>query len=219
MRYEEWEGFYKKIREDLGISEEADREAARLLDTLVEPPELERLEGRIREREVALFGAGPSLEEMKAVPSGVRISADGATSFLMERDIVPDIIVTDLDGRIEDLVSANERGSLVVVHAHGDNAKLIERHAKKFERPLGTTQTRPFGNLLNFGGFTDGDRAAYLAEHFGASRIDLYGMDFGTQIGKYSFSMSSERKLKKLEWGRVLIEHLTKEGRSEIRRS
>lgn len=217
MRYEEWEGFYRQIRKDLGISEEDDKKAASLLNALIDPPDPRRLEKMIEGEEVAIFGAGPSLEEIEETPEGVRIAADGATSFLLETEVVPDIIATDLDGRVNDLLSANRKGSIVVLHAHGDNASLIERHAKDFKEPFGTTQAKPFGNLLNFGGFTDGDRAAYLAEHFSASRITLYGMDFGTEVGRYSFSEPSERKRKKLRWGKILIEHLAKQGSSEIR--
>ena len=51
---------------------------------------------------------------------------------------------------------------------------------------LGTTQAQPVGNVYNFGGFTDGDRAIFLAVALNASEITLAGMDFGTTVTKYS---------------------------------
>ena len=51
---------------------------------------------------------------------------------------------------------------------------------------MGTTQAQPIGNLYNFGGFTDGDRALFLAVALGASQITLAGMDFGDIVTKYS---------------------------------
>ena len=55
-----------------------------------------------------------------------------------------------------------------------------------FNNVLGTTQAQPIGNLYNFGGFTDGDRAIFLTVALGASEIILAGMDFGTKVTKYS---------------------------------
>ena len=41
-------------------------------------------------------------------------------------------------------------------------------------------------HLYNFGGFTDGDRAMFLAIELGAREMVLAGMDFGTVVTKYS---------------------------------
>ena len=38
----------------------------------------------------------------------------------------------------------------------------------------------------NFGGFTDGDRAVFLAVQLGAKKLILAGMDFGKVVSKYS---------------------------------
>ena len=56
---------------------------------------------------------------------------------------------------------------------------------------MATTQSAPFGEVHNFGGFTDGDRCVFLADHFAATRIILCGFNF-TEVGKYSFSSSDE---------------------------
>ena len=67
------------------------------------------------------------------------------------------------------------------------------------ERVIGTTQVEPFGKLYNFGGFTDGDRAAFMAHELGAGKIYLAGMNLGTEIGRYSRNKNRKRKLIKLE--------------------
>lgn len=202
---------------DFGYSGERDEEAARILNRFVKRPDLESLKRMINGRQVAVLGAGPSLEEVSEIPEDTKIAADGATSFLLEKKVLPDIIVTDLDGRIEDLITANERGSIVIIHAHGDNIALIEEYAGDFKKVIGTTQSKPFGNLSNFGGFTDGDRAVFLAEHFGAEEIVLYGMDFNKKAGRYSFTPNSEIKRKKLSWAERLISYLMENGSANIR--
>ena len=57
----------------------------------------------------------------------------------------------------------------MVVHAHGDNIEKIHL-VKNFKNCIGTTQTKSFGKLHNFGGFTDGDRCVFLANHFKAKK-------------------------------------------------
>jgi hypothetical protein len=66
---------------------------------------------------------------------------------------------------------------------------------------VGTTQSVPFDRIYNFGGFTDGDRAALIAKKFGARKIRLYGFNFEKADNKI--------KLKKLKWAKRILE---KEG-------
>ena len=51
-----------------------------------------------------------------------------------------------------------------------------------------------------------------------AKKIVLFGMDFGNRIGKFSETKKSEReiKLKKLRWGRSLLEWLSNFTDSEL---
>ncbi len=213
MLLQEWLRIYREICEEFGFSEQLDREAALLLRELVKhPAPVERLEALISGRRVNVFGAGPSLEALEALPPGTAIACDGATSFLMERSKVPEVIVTDLDGRVEDVVRASRLGSVVVVHAHADNLEALRRHVPELRNVVPTTQTEPPEGLYNFGGFTDGDRAVFLAHELGAREINLYGMDFGTRVGRYSFSEASERKLRKLRWGERLVRMLEERG-------
>ncbi|HXW99032.1 MAG TPA: 6-hydroxymethylpterin diphosphokinase MptE-like protein, partial [Methanomicrobiales archaeon] len=82
----------------------------------------------------------------------------------------------DLDGATCDFIRMNEAGTVIVVHAHGDNIPLIRRWVPGFPGPLvGTTQSRPFGMIHNFGGFSDGDRAVFLAHALGAADVLLAG--------------------------------------------
>ncbi len=199
MDYRSWEPWYEAIREAFGYSLEADRRAAELLDELLADYDLSsalaRAEEALRDRRVVVFGAGPNLEDHIAVLSGALrapgltvMAADGATRGLLEAGLRPDIITTDLDGDIEALREANRAGSLVVIHAHGDNMPALLAHARSFRNglTLGTCQTEPVGRVMNFGGFTDGDRAVFMAFHLGADRVLLAGWHFGGLVGRFS---------------------------------
>ncbi len=210
MNWDQWQPLHKEISQDFGFSLERDRKTAILLNTFLDAPDLKRLKKTFRNKDVNIFGAGPSLTEIKRIPSGTIVAADGVTNYLLELDTTPDIIVTDLDGKIDDILLANRVGSVVFLHAHGDNKELVSRYAKKFRDLYGTTQVKPFGKLLNFGGFTDGDRAVYIAEHFKPKKISLHGMDFDKNPGKYSFTQPEmfEVKMRKLKWAKRLIAFL-----------
>jgi len=147
----------------------------------------------------------------------ITITADGVTTAFVEKDIIPDVVVTDLDGKISDQIAANKKGSIAIIHAHGDNIDKIIKYVPKFKgNIIGTTQTDPsiFDNIHNFGGFTDGDRCVFLSDHFKAKKIYLSSFDYENKIGKYSFSKNKNKikKLKKLKWCRCLIEELRKEN-------
>jgi uncharacterized Rossmann fold enzyme len=226
MIFEEWELIYRRITKDFNFQEENDIKSAALLSKILNKKKLfsiKKLDKLISNNEIIIFGAGHSLDSTilsheKEFDDKIKIAADGATSALLKNNILPDIIVTDLDGKIQDLIEANLKGSITIIHAHGDNIKNIEKFVLNFkEKIIGTTQTnpKPFENIYNFGGFTDGDRAVYLADHFNAKRIYLAGFDFDGKIGKYSFTDKSSIKLKqkKLKWCKYLIDLLKKTNR------
>ena len=211
MRWEVWKPWYERIVEELRLDRDEDVLAARLIDEILPKPRIGDLARIIEKRECIVFGSGPSLDvdleklEKAGYLDKVLISADGATSAVMHYRN-PDVIVTDLDGRVEDQLMAWERGAWMVVHAHGDNIEAVLRVVPKMsERVIGSTQVKPFGKLFNFGGFTDGDRGAFLAHELGASKIYLAGMDFGPKLGKYSFSKNPSRTLAKLRIGKGLF--------------
>ena len=197
MEFGLWEKYYTEILEDFGFSRENDEESAKLLDEILSTEgclildDLSRIVG-FSDRFI-IFGAGPSLKEhVKMLKENydlrnyVLVAADGATTALIEQKIAPDIVATDLDGNLDDILLANVRGANVVIHAHGDNIDKIAGLTHFFTSVLGTTQAQPVGNLYNFGGFTDGDRAMFLAVALGASQMILAGMDFGDVVTRYS---------------------------------
>ena len=212
MDYNEWEKYYNQILLDFGFSKKGDEKSAVLLSELLMKKKLgtpKDLVNMISGKNVYVFGAGNSLQDdVKKVrkEKGVFISADPATSLLMEKNIIPDIIITDLDGVVEDQIAANKEGAIVVVHAHGNNMDKLKQHIPMFDgRLIGTAQSKPFDNIYNFGGFTDGDRAVCIADCFGAKKIFLAGFDF-ENVGKYS--KSKELKMKKLKWAKRIIEKI-----------
>ena len=227
MFYKDWEPIYRKIAKDLYIQKENDKQAAEILNQLLQNNKnftLKKFKEIINDKVVVIFGAGPSLESslishIKEISNMVKISADGATSALIQNDIQPDIIVTDLDGKISDQLKANSEGSIAIIHAHGDNIDHLKKYVPKFEgKIIGTTQIDPgpFENLNNFGGFSDGDRAIFLADYFHAKKIYLIGFDFDGKIGKFSYPHKKDKgqKLKKLQWCKHLIDILKKDNQN-----
>ena len=225
MFYKDWKPIYEKIAKDLNITKDADKQAANILNELLKNNKQnskKKLKDVLKGKEVVIFGAGPSLESSlnsnkDNLTHKIKISADGATSALTQNDILPDIIVTDLDGKISDQINANSKGSITVIHAHGDNIVKIKKFVPKFKGYIiGSTQIdpSPYENVDNFGGFTDGDRAIFLADNFKAKMIYLVGFDFEGKIGRYSFSEKKDRnlKFKKLKWCKYLIELLKKDN-------
>jgi len=222
MDYTKWDITYKEIAKDLGLNIKQDLQAATILEKRLQTYPLTKvlsvLQPFLYQKNVVIFGAGPSLEKniLKHRPfieKANTIAADGATSALLKYHIKPDIITTDLDGYLPDQITANKNGSILIVHAHGDNIKKINKHFTSFKGVLiGSTQINPahFPLLFNVGGFTDGDRAVYLADHYQANTISLIGFDFNGSIGEYSYAKKKDqlRKKQKLKWCQHLLEKL-----------
>lgn len=201
MRYEDWKPFYDAIREDFGYSRDADERSARFLDDSLDGFDTDRLDSLFGDEKVAVAGNAPSLEPSRLPDDAVVVAADGAAERLAEAGVSPDVVVTDLDGAPQHAAEASS-DTVAVVHAHGDNRDALEGWLPEFEtgNVVGTTQTRPFGVLHNFGGFTDGDRAAFLADAFDVSAVELYGFDFDAAAGE---------KRRKLRWAYRLLRALS----------
>ena len=204
MQFATWEPIYLAILDDFGFSMSGDEDAARLLVELLSGLGncLSAADALVRGRSVVVFGNAPSLDreldDLQRTDS-VFLAADGATAVLLRQGILPDIIVTDLDGSFPDILKANREGSIAVVHAHGDNLDALSRYVPLLEGVIGTTQCRPPEGLYNFGGFTDGDRCVFLAKELGAASIKLVGFD-------YEDDSVTPRKRRKLAWAKRLID-------------
>ena len=217
-----WKEKYFSILKELNYSEKKDKESAAILDSILKKTDtIEKIRELIQGKTVFVIGSGPSLSiaipKLKKLKKSIKIAADSSLKPLIDNGIIPDIIVTDLDGNEDAIKKISKTKSIFVIHAHGDNIEKLQM-VKKMKNCIGTTQTNPFNKIQNFGGFTDGDRGVFLANHFDAKKIILFGMDFGNQIGKFSNTKRSDReiKLKKLEIGKDLLIWLSTITKSEL---
>ena len=235
MDLEAWMEIYADIVDDLALSPEEDLKASEELSELLlqntrldlDQMVLRNLKSLINGRDCLVFGTSSGLEstlmlafnemeEWVRDENKVLIAADGAASILLSLEVVPDVIVTDMDGGVEDQLTCERMGSIILVHAHGDNMDVIRRTVPRMSgRVLGTTQIKNDGipHLLNFGGFTDGDRAVMIADEMGAKSILLIGFDLeipGDKVldggrRKWLESEQIKRKKKKLAWAKRII--------------
>jgi hypothetical protein len=217
-----WEKRYFSILKELNYTEKKDKESAAILDSILKKTDtIEKIREIIQGKTVFVIGSGPSLSsaipKLKKLKKSIKIAADSSLKPLIDNGIIPDIIVTDLDGNEDAIKKISKTKSIFVIHAHGDNIEKLQM-VKKMKNCIGTTQTNPFNKIQNFGGFTDGDRGVFLASHFDAKKIILFGMDFGNQVGKFSNTKRSDReiKLKKLEIGKDLLIWLSTITKSEL---
>jgi uncharacterized Rossmann fold enzyme len=211
MDLEVWEPFYRQILEDFGFSRAEDEKVARELDEGLGGRRAgdDELQSLLEGQEVTVAGNGPNLAAEIDRARGVLVTADEATTVVLGRGLRPAIVVTDLDGIVQDQVKANDAGAIAVVHGHGDNGPAVRKWGPLFAgRTVATTQARPTGSLRNFGGFTDGDRAVFLADHFGAARIHFIGFDFEHPSPKDDDPRTKQRKL---DWAYILLASLGRE--------
>lgn len=201
-----WEPFYRAIRRDFGYSAADDRATARRLAAQLADADgaMERLADRLADRSVVVAGAGPGLErDLAGVGDAAVVAADAAVPRVRDAGVAVAVAVTDLDGAPEQCAALSREGTPVAVHGHGDNAAAVDDHLPAFDTDLvvGTTQTRPEAPLVNHGGFTDGDRAAYLADACGAASLSLAGFDLRDT------AVDAEKRWK-LAWAERLLGHL-----------
>jgi len=103
-----WESKYKKILKDFGYSRKEDTQSCKLLDSLLPiKTSIVKIRDLIENKPVFVVGAGPSLPScisiLKKYKKITKIIADGATRAIIENNLKPDIVVTDLDGDIKSL--------------------------------------------------------------------------------------------------------------------
>ena len=241
--FEEFKEYYFKIINDFKFDYQEDCKARDYLSEIfIKKNDNWDLENVIKslnrqiisKPEIIIYGCGPSLEETVDTilkKKGrlyfnrfINLAADGASVLLRKRHIKINAIFTDLDG-----ITKREfnYANFNIIHAHGDNIdKLIqfEKNILRFQNIIGTTQVEPLENVLNPGGFTDGDRILYFIHKLIKPLQKLYfiGMDFDNIIGKYSKLNlkknleGTKRKIKKLRYGIELLEWIKTRIKNEV---
>lgn len=197
-----WEARYREISRRFRFSPRSERLAPAVLSSLLgeDYVRFDCLEEMFRGARVAVvgpmwLGRGPDADVLM-VPDEVA----------SKRHLRPDVVLTDLDGDFRALKEAEMRGAVIGIHAHGDNIPSLRRFVPAFRRRFGTCQCNPRENVYLFGGFTDGDRCAFMAAALGAARVDIYGFDFSSPIPKRGKSRA--RKALKLMYARLLLRDL-----------
>ncbi len=241
--YNEFKKFYFKILKEFEFDPQKDIQAANLLSQILNIKSNWSLENalflfknKIQEKnKILIYGCGPSLETTvnsiinrsgKEFFKGfLNVAADGASVFLKKIGVKTDVIFSDLDGITSEEFFYTD---FFIVHAHGDNIKKLELYKENivhFDKVIGTVQVEPSKNLLNPGGFTDGDRVLFFLRSLlnPKQRIYLIGYDFDDPIiGKYSKPNMIENqkgnpiKIKKLKFAKNLIKWLLKRMKNRI---
>ncbi|MGP6220222.1 6-hydroxymethylpterin diphosphokinase MptE-like protein [Caldiplasma sukawensis] len=202
---ERWCRKYKNICENLKINCADDytsfsilRSKCKFEDVVIKKLEL------FRGKDFKIIGGAKKGISLNVGKNSVVLVADSGIENLS--NIVPDIIVTDLDGENERIKMCVKSGSIPVVHAHGDNMNKIKNEKNIFEGyffPTGQSCQIPKKN--NLFGFTDGDRAVLLADRLEASSIELLCFDFENPSDKGN----RELKKKKLEISKEIINEIS----------
>lgn len=203
LAFADWEPIYATILADLGFDRIADERARDVAAEFASPFLDDRLAG-FEDATVAVVGAAPSLaadlDDVDFVGADAVVAASTAVDVLADADIAVDLMVTDLDKNTETARGLTHDGTPVAAHAHGDNIPTVREWLPQFDsqHTLVTTQAAPRGSVRNFGGFTDGDRAAFIADAFGAAELRFFGWDFDDPT-------VDPMKARKLQWAEHLL--------------
>lgn len=203
VSFQEWEPVYERILSDLGFDRADDESARAVAVDLAEPFDDERLAG-LDGATVAIVGAAPSLptdlDSFDASAVDAIVAASTAADTVADRGFDVDLMVTDLDKNTDTACELTHSETPVAAHAHGDNIPALREWLPEFdpEWTLVTTQAEPRGPVANFGGFTDGDRAAFIADAFGAAELRFVGWEFDDPS-------VDPLKARKLQWAEQLL--------------
>ncbi len=200
MNFERWNPVYEAIRAEFGYNSAEDKRARDELAALAEPFDLDRLD--VTDKTVAVAGAAPALRDElgRAREADIVFAASNAADLLLRRGIDVDCMVTDLDKAPGTATALTHAETPVAVHAHGDNRGAIQGWVPEMATGwvLPTTQVKPRPPAINVGGFTDGDRAAFLADRLGADELLFPGWDFDDP------GVGAEKR-RKLRWAARLL--------------
>lgn len=202
MDFPVWEPVYEAILADFGYDRRADEDARDLLAAMLDEATYSPDDLALAGKTVAVAGAGPSLPgELEVVrDADVVLAASAAADTVREAGLDVDCMVTDLDKNPATVRALTREDVPVAVHAHGDNVGALRTVVPTLEDAavIPTTQAAPVAGTWNFGGFTDGDRAAFMADHLGAEELVFPGWDFeDATVGP--------EKARKLVWAERLL--------------
>jgi uncharacterized Rossmann fold enzyme len=214
IEFTDWEPVYAVIIDDFGFDRVADERSRDLLAELTSGTSFD-FDQLTFDGTVAIAGGAPSLVNAASSDSTANadelalldradhvVSVSRAVDACRCADIAIDLVVTDLDTAPEMAVSLTHKGIPVAVAAHGDNIPALREYVPEMDHRnvLPTTQTEPHDHMVNVGGFTDGDRAAFIADHCGADRLVFPGWDFDDCV--------DPMKRQKLVWAERLLRTL-----------
>jgi uncharacterized Rossmann fold enzyme len=203
LAFAKWEPIYEAILADFGFDRTADERARDVATEFAATFDHDRL-AAFTDATVAVVGAAPSLaaELAQFDPDSVDavVAASTAVDVLADVEIGVDLMVTDLDKNPEIARELTQSGTPVAAHAHGDNIPAVREWLPQFDsqHTLVTTQAAPRDAVENLGGFTDGDRAAFLADAFGAADLRFLGWQFDDPD-------VDPMKARKLQWAEHLL--------------
>ena len=198
-----WWDLQNKINQDFNFNIEREIVAQRLLARFSKKDSSTDL--NIAGKNVVVVGADITPDII--FPKDFTIVADGAVKAFRERNHVPNIVVSDLDGYPSDINWATKNGASLVIHGHGDNlSRLIENVPKMNFTTL--TSTYPSESLDCWGGFTDGDRSILMALSLDAASVSLLGFSFDS-LGKYTGISFPQIKKKKLQWAKHILSEIS----------
>ena len=128
MFYKDWRLIYKRIAKDFKFPEKKEKKSAETLNSLLQSKKLhsiKHIEELIENKNVIVFGAGPSLEDSLIKHKNdfigkLKIAADGATSALLEEqkeDTTEYYVFEDFNGilkkRVVEIVDRTEEFTTV----------------------------------------------------------------------------------------------------------
>ncbi len=199
-----WEEIYAEMKEDLKLNFSQDSNSAELLHSYYSLSDMVwNRTLKLRGMRFLIIGNAENFSDHRIHDlidgNTVIVVADSAIDRI-RNDIVPHIIVTDLDGNMEKITKFCMQGSIIFIHSHGDNMDKIMKYVPGF-MGLFIPTCQNCNDMYNPEGFTDGDRAVKISEKMGASEIILAGFDFNKPYGKGN----TDTKKRKLEYARRII--------------
>lgn len=226
--------WYNKILNLFQFSESDDISARDLLFSYRKDSDplnlVNNIKKTISSKQILFFGAGPNLcRHLTQIIKGIKknrnkfflVAADGSANALRIYNILPDIIISDLDGiSYSEFQYFNHNNVIILIHGHGDNISKIKEYSETIQNGkniICTTQNQSKYPIINPGGFTDGDRGIYFLHHIAPPQnvFWLFGYDFSGSIGPFSKQglaipkKMSDIKAKKMKIAKELILDIT----------